>query len=954
MFGYPSAPPYSAINNIVNNVFIFRARFIYDDNEKSAWGPTSDLWPYVLHYFNTGLRSGYYYSFFKLRTQYDIPNDETLREMEVAVRLFNEGTWYIVDRVSVTSYRGSVYSYDFLNDKVLVPVPDEDANRPYDYVPLLSGSQEIIGGNDGSYLTLGDNTEGYDPLTGVTFSSTISTSAHSDGLAPLAVERHNMTTFEITTLAGLNNQNEVFIIGNGEVHRFTVDPTTWDSSFDTPVYMAATDVATYLAAQIEKLDIVASATPSSDDITIVFNGYYSDLEVLGYKHSPGSTIGSMKGGANHYFGLVYRDEFGRRGPLYADDDMKVYVPHASEANGVVERSTYVQVTVTHTPPAWAKTWELVYGETDILWYQQFLCRTHDRADKSVFLEGDVIRLKINQGQNDVRDVYDNFSYPNYVFEEGDRIRLVATRDREDGTLTKATTTTNYDNEIISFDGVYIDIPTWDPISTGSSPSIHLPDLDTTTDDLLFEVYRKKKESDDILYYGIGVDGVIGSLPSNLSVTLEDTYSVYTPLAYLRETGPYVTTETSGTTSTSTTTTFTSYESLIQMGGPAYCWNESKWQSAFVPNSNVSSKGEVHARDEDARQMRLNNIRFSGIHIDKTFVNNLNRFMFDDDVALDDKHGRLFALKEVGYTLKALQRSKSTSLYIGREMALDADGNEQLVYSDKVLGSKRPSVESFGTQDPLSVLRTNRYLYFYDQNSGAIVRDGPGGQEEISKIGMEHYFRDFIGSADRVIAGHDRIDDMVYFTLVDDDTPANNITVAFDEIRGRWISFYSFKPELYGSIGDKSFLSFVDGELWKHNDDSADRNTFYTTAYESGIELVGNENPALIKSFEAVELVGNQVWVADDNTNGYVVGIDRSLESTDLFEMLSYLRSADFVEYEGVWRAPFNKDMYTSTGAISTYDLYNGRGLRGHYITLRLKNSSTERVNLVLAKIINNI
>jgi len=953
---YNTSAPYSAENNLGTLVFSLRARFVYDDNEKSAWGPTSDVQNYVGLIFPNGLKTSFYYTRQKLLVDFDIPDDETLLKMEIAVRIAEFGAWYIMDEIDVSGVLGTTYQYTFENDKVLIPVPDSDSNRPYDYVPLLSGAQQIIGGSDGSYLTLGDNTEGYDQVTGVTFASVLSTTAHTDPVTQIGVDRTSVTEFTILdNLASTIAAPEIYIMGNGEVHRVTANRFYWNSSTSTVGTMSENSTLEYLAAQIEKLDIISSAARNGTEIDIVFAGYYSNMEVLAYRYGLDDSFGSLKGGATHYLGLVYRDEFGRRGPLYTDSDMEVYVPHAGETNGVVEQYHELDITITHTPPIWAHSWELVYGETNILWYQQFLARTHDRADKSVFIEDGLVKIKINQGQNDVRNEMLNYVYPNYVFSSGDRIRLVATRDRETGALTKAPSTAYYDGEIIGFDGVSITVPNWDGDSA-------LPDLDDTTDDLLFEIYRRKKESDDILYYGIGLDGAV-NFPgtgyqalddaSSRSVRINDAYSVYGPLAYLDETGPYIVPD-AGATTTSTTTTFAPYFSRDQMGGVAMCWHESKWQSAFVKESKVSAKGEVHIRDDDARQLRLNNIRYSGIHIDKSFINNLNRFNFDDDVALDDKHGRLFALKERGYTLKALQRSKLTSLYIGREMALDAKGNENVVYSDNVLGSKRPSQGSYGTQDPLSVLVTNRYLYFYDQNSGAIIRDSQGGQEEISKIGMEYYFRDWIDSADRVIAAHDRIDDMIYFTLVDDDTPANNITLGFDEIKGRWVSFYSFKPELYGSIGDKSFLSFVDGELWKHNDDSADRNTFYTTAYPSGIEIIANEHPEIIKTFEALELVGSQVWTADDNSNSYVVGIDRSLESADMFKMLSYLRLGDFLEYEGVWRAPFNFDLYTTNGTINNYDLHNGRELKGHYISIRLKNSSTERVNLLLVKVASDI
>ena len=47
----------SQINNVLLNIFSFRARFVYDDNEKSAWGPTSDVIDYHLMFYPLGLRT---------------------------------------------------------------------------------------------------------------------------------------------------------------------------------------------------------------------------------------------------------------------------------------------------------------------------------------------------------------------------------------------------------------------------------------------------------------------------------------------------------------------------------------------------------------------------------------------------------------------------------------------------------------------------------------------------------------------------------------------------------------------------------------------------------------------------------------------------------------------------------------------------------------------------------
>ena len=244
----------------------------------------------------------------------------------------------------------------------------------------------------------------------------------------------------------------------------------------------------------------------------------------------------------------------------------------------------------------------------------------------------------------------------------------------------------------------------------------------------------------------------------------------------------------------------------------------------MKDSDVAGVGQVHIEDPDADTKRLNNIRYSGIYISKTFVNKLNRFDYDDDEVFDDKFGTLFGLAEVGYTLKVLQRSKLTSLYIGREMSLDAKGNEQMIYTDNVFGSKYPASTTYGTEHPDSILVTDRYMYFYDINAGCVIRDSANGQEEISRYGMESYFKDlsrlmaskYASGRVNVVTGYDSDNDLVYFTFRDpaegyDDQQvwdSDSVTLSFSEENNRWVGFHSFIPDGYQNVGGKYLFTFV--------------------------------------------------------------------------------------------------------------------------------------------------
>jgi len=710
-------------------------------------------------------------------------------------------------------------------------------------------------------------------------------------------------------------------------------------------------------------------------VQLVFDSSTYDTDISWMKAYNGEVNSTLKRGAKHYFAIAYADKYGRKSSVYSDSSFEFYVSSAPEDAGANPFLYKVQLSynISHTPPEWAHTWQIVYGGNSLAWYQQFLIRPHDRLDKSLFVDGKNIKIKINEGINSVRDEIDNYVYPNYVWRQGDRLRIIGVAAYDDGN-----TPTNdvifqkpdeyYDEEVLSFDGIYIRIPSWDAYE-------NLPDPLDETYDFLVEIYHPRKENEDMIYNGIGKVYDITN-PETASrvhadavddIDIKDAYLSDVPIGYLNGTGPYVepVTITTSTTTSSTTTG----------DGIPINWKigfktgiiETALQSVFLPNSNIRGIGEPHIINEDAKELRLNNVRYSGIHISKTFINKLNSFDYDDDVALDDRHGRLFSLEELGYTLKVLQRNKLTSLYIGREMSLDAKGNEQVVYTNNVLGSKRPSVEDYGTDQPDGVVVSSRHLYFPDVSHGVIVRDSPNGQEEVSKYGMESYIRDLfkylrgLDTSDyKIIAGVDRSRDMVYFTILDYDTPANTVTLAFDEKAkptqdGRyspWRSFYSFNTaiEHYGSVGQESFLTFLAGALWKHHSDTADRGSFHGGKAEQELWLVSNANPAMEKHYEAIELVSNEPWTITDNDSIIIASNTRYPNG-----MQSKILSGEWAEYGGVFRASFMKDMLTGDNTtVDLYYLHNGRELRGREMLIKLKNAETGEVNLFLIKVISNI
>jgi len=82
------------------------------------------------------------------------------------------------------------------------------------------------------------------------------------------------------------------------------------------------------------------------------------------------------------------------------------------------------------------------------------------------------------------------------------------------------------------------------------------------------------------------------------------------------------------------------------------------------------------------------------------------------------------------------------------------------------------------------------------------------------------------------------------------------TVSYREDVKGWVSFKSFTPENAISMANE-YYSIMDGELWLHHNEEVDRNTFYDVYTNSSVEVVLNDEPSSIKSFNTLNYEGSQ-------------------------------------------------------------------------------------------------
>lgn len=94
------------------------------------------------------------------------------------------------------------------------------------------------------------------------------------------------------------------------------------------------------------------------------------------------------------------------------------------------------------------------------------------------------------------------------------------------------------------------------------------------------------------------------------------------------------------------------------------------------------------------------------------------------------------------------------------------------------------------------------------------------------------------------------------TLADAVDP-DQATIAWSPNASKWLTFYSFIPDLYANVQNR-FFSFKDGQMWYHNKLST-RNSFYGTAHRSELELISKANPSSVKMYKAISLEANANW-----------------------------------------------------------------------------------------------
>lgn len=250
--------------------------------------------------------------------------------------------------------------------------------------------------------------------------------------------------------------------------------------------------------------------------------------------------------------------------------------------------------------------------------------------------------------------------------------------------------------------------------------------------------------------------------------------------------------------------------------------------------------------------------YSQVYNGKNSINRLNQFIIADKITkdLNPEYGSIQKLHGRDTDLLALCEDKIIKILANKDAVFNADGNPQLIASNRVLGQAiiPATFGAYGIgKNPESFVEFTYRSYFVDKNRGYILRLSADGITEVSNYGMKDYFKDNLAIQTGYIHGTYDVTKSQYNVSL---PTTVNTTLSFSEGTNGWVSRKSFIPEGGVSLNNK-YYTFYQGHLYEHHNGPI--NTFYGSKTDSQVTFLLNEAPANVKNFRTLNYEGDSGW-----------------------------------------------------------------------------------------------
>lgn len=167
---------------------------------------------------------------------------------------------------------------------------------------------------------------------------------------------------------------------------------------------------------------------------------------------------------------------------------------------------------------------------------------------------------------------------------------------------------------------------------------------------------------------------------------------------------------------------------------------------------------------------------------------------------------------------------------------------------------------------------------------------------------------------------------------------NNIV--YSEENNKWSSFYTYNPDCgFGLFID--LYTFKNGQLYLHQNNSANRNNFYGVQYKTIVNLPFNQQVAFVSTFESMSIQSNMLMITTEDGVETSLGQISDLVASD-FTKATLVDGATTVtinSVEGVYSASFLRDKNSVGGIL------NGQVLKGNYLLVELVSTESTKLRL---------
>jgi hypothetical protein len=167
---------------------------------------------------------------------------------------------------------------------------------------------------------------------------------------------------------------------------------------------------------------------------------------------------------------------------------------------------------------------------------------------------------------------------------------------------------------------------------------------------------------------------------------------------------------------------------------------------------------------------------------------------------------------------------------------------------------------------------------------------------------------------------------------------NNIV--YSEENNKWSSFYTYNPDCgFGLFID--LYTFKNGQLYLHQNNSANRNNFYGVQYKTIVNLPFNQQVAFVSTFESMSIQSNMLMITTEDGVETSLGQISDLVASD-FTKATLVDGATTVtinSVEGVYSVSFLRDKNSVGGIL------NGQVLKGNYLLVELISTESTKLRL---------